>query len=672
MPSMVTITTFFAGACAIEIIATSNSWFMGRALYASAIVTNATFRSSCGVGRVTPSQDRCLSLHASHGSLRAMLRELETWGWLPIAFALLGFAAKSLATLTLPRASRTTRLAASVVVAMTLVHASVGILGELGLVKRAWLLGTLVAVAAVTGFFTRRQPSDRLFIDAARAAPLAVGIVATTLLACVVSARLLPVWQWDAHGYHLPFVNLVLQHGGFAQLPDDVRYITTYPHNIELGMIWMRSMLPDDRLVDLARVPYGFAGALLTAALARELGSSRSLSVLAGAAWLTLPAVFLQLPTNYVDVGTAAALLGAIFFLLIVPPARTTLILGGLALGLFLGSKPSAPIAVVALAIIAAVRAWRAGQLGALSLAALATLVFGAQQYLVMCVRHGNPIWPVALKLGPVTLPGEQRVDELLAAGSAVPHATGSLLERLSVSWLAIDAAPVFDMKLGGFGLLFLIALPLAIFGLVRRRGWLLLVAAAVTLLSPDPAIPRYVLAFPALLLAVAATQFDNPRAERLALVTVLIAMGWQLWHAWPGLVGEGPPLARYLAMTDEERRFAIGPSGSTEHYARAWSSVGPEEAAAFDRDFEFPGLLWSPELRFPVYALPRNPSSSELEAFLLTHRVRVAAVGPENAERLERAGGWTRLFACQSADCAVFVRGNERWTAAEFERGSR
>jgi hypothetical protein len=272
-----------------------------------------------------------------------------------------------------------------------------------------------------------------------------------------------------------------------------------------------------------------------------------------------------------------------------------------------------------------------------------------------MLLRHGNPIWPVALDLGPLHLPGEQRVDELLAAGSAVPHATGSLIERLSVSWLAIDANPVFDMKLGGFGILFLVAAPLGISALVKRREGLLVAALGIALLSPDPSIPRYVLAFPALLFGFAATGITS---ERLATAIVTLAMGWQLTHAIGGLTGDGPPLETYVAMSDEQRRFAVGPNGSPGDYARVWSAVGPHEAAAFDLDFEFPGLLWSPTLAFPVYAVPRTATTArELSDFLETHHVTVAAVGPANAERLERSGGWTRLFTCSAAVCAVYGR---------------
>jgi hypothetical protein len=596
-----------------------------------------------------------------------LLDEVKVWGWLPIAVPLLVFCAHRLARWFLPTAPRATHLAATCVLAMAWVQVSVGLLGEVGLLSRSALLGSLFLLTSALLLWTRdASPREASWWLAVRSAPWAVLAVVATLAAAAFAARLLPVWHWDSQGYHLPYVNFVLQSGGFADVPPDLRYITTYPHNIELGMIWLRAMLPDDRLVDLAQVPYGLAGAVLTMATTRtalepvtsvSARARRALSLLSGAAWLTLPVVFLQLPTNYVDVGTAATLLGALFFLVLTPSSPRSLLLGGLALGLFLGSKPSAPGATVVVLGIALVRAWRAGQLGALAGATAVTAVFGAQQYLVNFVRHGNPVWPVAVHLGPVTLPGTHEVSELLAAGAALPAASGGLLARLSVSWLALDAAPGFDMKLGGLGALPLLLLPLALLTLVRRRDLAFGLALGVALLSPDPSLSRYVLAFPALLLALGLAELARwPRpAMAGATVVVLGVMGWHLARSFPALTGEGPPLERYLSMRDDERRMAVGPHGQPTDYPQVWHRIARGESAAFDLDFEFPGLLWAPDLSYPVYSLKLHSTADELTDFLATHRVRVVAVGPHHAELLERTGGWDRLFECRSARCAVY-----------------
>ena len=114
----------------------------------------------------------------------------------------------------------------------------------------------------------------------------------------VVAGYYLPVWQWDALGYHLPYVNFALQRGTLTDLPSDMPYLSTYPHIVEYLFIAWRAMLPDDRLVDLAGVLLGSLGALAVATIARGQGARTAHAVAAGAAWLTLPAVFLQLPTK--------------------------------------------------------------------------------------------------------------------------------------------------------------------------------------------------------------------------------------------------------------------------------------------------------------------------------------------------------------------------------------
>lgn len=574
----------------------------------------------------------------------------NAWGALPVALPLLAFVSLRVARRVLPEAPRHQQWGAAVVLAMVLVHASVGVLGELGVLSGGSVLLLLGLAAAVA---SRWRDEGRVLDWRQVRWSLALG--SGVMGAAALAARLLPVWQWDAHGYHLPFVNFVVQAHGFAGVPPDLRYISTYPHNIELGMIWLRTLLPDDRLVDGAQLPYGAAAAVLTAVIARELGASPRWASLAGSAWLTIPGVFLQLPTNYVDVGTAAALLGAVYFLVLVPVSRPSLVIGALALGIFLGSKPSAPVAALVLGTLAAVRAVRAGQARSVPLVALLTLVFGGEMYLLMTLRHGNPIWPVALKLGPVTLPGDFTVDELLAAGAATPRVYGSLAERLSVSWLALDSLPVFDMRLGGFGLLALVCLPLAIAGVVRRRSVWLVLGLVVTLLSPDPSVARYVLAFPGLLLAIAFVEASRwPRMpQHFAAAAVFVASVWQVSHAWPGLSGDGPPLMSLLALDDDMRRVAVGPFGRPDDYPRAWALVREGESVAFDIDFEFPGLLWNPTLSAPVLAVPPDASSEWLESA----HVRVLAVGRANRRLVEGSPRWRRLFSCRSADCAVYAR---------------
>lgn len=589
------------------------------------------------------------------------LETLGPTGLLPLFVVALAIASVRFAGLLLPLSVGFERLAASAVIAMALVHAVVGVLGTAGVLTTAPLLGA-VGVLALGAWVATRSLPQRPWRRVFERHPWALALAVVPLGFAVVSAWLLPVWQWDSVGYHLPFVHFVIQSRGFAEVPADLHYISTYPHNIELGMIALRLLLPDDRLVDLAQVPYGVAGAVMTAAIAQKLSTrpSQQLAIVAGGLWLCLPCVFLQLPTNYVDVGTAAALLGAIYFLIFCDLSWRTLLLGGLALGIFLGSKPSAPMATALLGGFAAWRCWVAKERAAFTAFAALVLVFGGEMYLVMLVRHANPVWPVAVDVGPIHFPGTHAMTELLAAGSKLPAAKGTLVERLAASWLAVKTPPVFDMKLGGLGLPFLAALPFAVLALMRRRSVGLFVALAGALASPDPSLGRYVLAFAALVLAMALALLGELRVPRpLIWAPALVVAMLQLRWAAPGLTGDGPPLREFVTMSDHERRVAVGPHGRPTDYPPLWANIQQGEAVAFDEGFEFPGLLWSPTMHVPVLALPRFEEREAFETWVRQRNVRAVAVSSEHQPLLAQKQ-WQKLFDCRSTSCAVYLRASE------------
>jgi hypothetical protein len=314
-----------------------------------------------------------------------------------------------------------------------------------------------------------------------------LGVAACALVVVTLAAYLLPVWQWDALGYHLPYVNFALQRGTFADIPVDVAYVSTYPHVVEHVFIAWRALIPDDRLVELANLPFGLLGATAVGVIAYRQGARASTTVAAGAVWLTLPAVFLQLPTNYVDVASAAQLLTAIAFVLRSVDC-TRVILSAIALGMFLGSNRvrhgrSAGIRRLAVA------AWRSGLRGTIGIAAVVVLLLGGESYLTNLVRQGNPVWPVRVDLGPIHLPGRFPMSDLLASGAGAPRAQGSLATRVFDSWTTMwPAVPAFDMRVGGLGVLILVALPFALIRVVRQRSVVLVLVFVATLATPDPA----------------------------------------------------------------------------------------------------------------------------------------------------------------------------------------
>jgi hypothetical protein len=467
------------------------------------------------------------------------------------------------------------------------------------------------------------------------------------------------VWQWDALGYHLPYVNFALQRGTLADVPVDVPYLSTYPHNAEFFFAAWRAMLPDDRLVDTAQIPLAMLGSGAVAGIARQYGARVDHAVAAGLMWLAFPAVFLQLPTNYVDVASAAFLLCAIAFTL-AEPRTWHIISAGVSLGLFLGTKPSAPVGT---AIALGGLAWRALQSGhwrALLVAVCLVGVLVGEAYPVNIDRHHNHIWPVSVSIGPLVLPGNATVEQLLAAGAAAPRSTTSVFG----SWSALDAPPMFDMRVGGFGLVFLAALPGALFVAWRRRSLPLALLAAATVASPDPAQARYVLAMPGLVLALAAASLGGLPGRVRASVwgAVALAAVFALVRAYPALAGEGPPLAAYPSMTPAERLRAVGAEGRTTQFHDALDRLEPGDITAYDEFLDLPYLAWRADLSNAVLRVPDDADAALATRIVRDPRVRLLMVADTSpvavaARAPSTSPKFTQLFACRFSRCVVLLR---------------
>ena len=391
-------------------------------------------------------------------------------------------------------------------------------------------------------------------------------------------------------------------------------------------------MLPDDRLVDLAGVPLGLMGAVAVATIARGQGARTDHAVAAGAAWLTLPAVFLQLPTNYVDVASATFLLTAAAFALGPLDVRRVL-LSGIAIGLFLGAKPTALLGAVLLLTALAFRARREGVLSTVVPAGLLALVLGAETYVVNVIRHGNPIWPVGVDVGPVHLLGLHATTELLASGANTPRTHGNPVARVFTSWTTVcPPVPAFDMRVGGLGLLFLIALPFAAVRAVCSRSPAVALVAVASLAVPDPSVARFVLGFAGLAIAIAVPCVERIRnpARWLVFGVVALAGAQSIVVAYRGLTGEGPPLPDYVHMNLGERQRAVGADGPPWPYLDAMANVRPGEITVFDRTAELPYYAWPFDLSRDAQRIADDVTTPEARRLVDDPRVRILIVGDD------------------------------------------
>lgn len=591
------------------------------------------------------------------------------------ALALTLLASACLAARLLPEGPRSERLAATVTLAPAITLAPIYALGLVGALTpwalRALTLSLCALAIALSGRAARgrcvddlraaRELSRGLVRDPLALAAVSVGLASLAL--ALLAAYLLPTWSWDALGYHLPIALEALQRGDLRAGPVEVPYLHTYPRAVDFTFLAWRVWLTDPRWVDAAQLPWGLALWASLATLSRRAGASPLRAVSLSSLSLALPVVALQLPSDYIDVAVAA-LTALSVSAVTAPLSRATLVLAALSLGLLLGAKPSTPPLVAALSLALLLRARRA-RLTAPALLALAlAFAIGCERYLSTALAHGNPLWPVRMRLGPIVLPGQTDARYFFNLGFPRWFRELSWPVKVAVSWFSLRARFVYDMRVGGFGPLFsLLLAPLTVVFLARRdtraaiaRAWPALAVAA----APAAFWTRYVIAVPCLLLAsvVGAGERLTPRWRRALDLAMVLAATVGLWHASPGYTDAGPSLLSLVRASEDARLRAVSVDGHPRDWARVMREVGEGDSTAHDLSFGLPGLLRDDRLSARVLRVPKTVRTpNDLVTWARRERVRVIAIGGAN-RAMARAHPevFTERFACPVDDCAVFT----------------
>ncbi|AKF04681.1 hypothetical protein [Sandaracinus amylolyticus] len=592
----------------------------------------------------------------------------------PVAFGALTLAAALLAARLAPEATRLSRACATAVLTYALAIGVVYVLGAVGAITTgAWVAATLVcALAAVMiggpaawavlwsdGIAIR--DGLRAMRGAGRDAIPAWGAMVAALIGvslAALSTYLLAPWAWDSLGYHLPIVHDALQTGTLRRVPTSVVYVNVYPRLVDVFFIAWRLSLADDTWIELGQLPIALGGVVGIAALAERVGVPAWRGLALGCLWLAVPVTMLELAAAYVDVAVGALGLLA-FALATLPPRRGTVVVAGIAIGLMLGSKPSAPpIAAIAMMALLVTGARSRQQLGVAMAGCAIALAIGAGKFVENVVEWHNPIWPAHVEVaGHALLPGKASTSELALVGMREPYLSMSWAERVLASWTAWPDVWVYDMRIGGFGPLFtLLLLPLAIAvpigalrstrlrAVARSVGVPALLLAMATLISPGAFWARYTLAIPGAMLALAiAVAHVLPRrwgrvAEGAAVALALLGIAL----SWRGFTEDtAPSLFALMSRPAEERHAAQAVDAQERDWQQARALVRPGEAFGYDPSFNLPGRLWRSDGRGRVVYLERTtPSVDELLAWCAEHRVRVMVLGegPTGAADTARA----------------------------------
>lgn len=241
-------------------------------------------------------------------------------------------------------------------------------------------------------------------------------IVAATYAVFLVDALTRYPADHDAVYYHLPQAIMWMQtrtlNLTFGLITHSVR---------ENGMI-VPSLLAFagfEQLFPIVHVPKVVTCALVVYALSRMLGAGRTASVVSVCIAISVPIILFQGFSDYIDLYAAASWLSALLAILWairLNDARTRwgmYILAGLAAGVALGSKSTYLVLVFLLVMLVVVAEWMRQRsveptarhgIRCVCTFALATLACSGFWFVRGVVQAGNPVYPLAVKVGDKTL----------------------------------------------------------------------------------------------------------------------------------------------------------------------------------------------------------------------------------------------------------------------------
>ena len=468
-------------------------------------------------------------------------------------------------------------LASAEIVAMTLVLSTAHAVGACGYtIVQAGLLMVAAVAWHVRG--RPRPPVPRVdVIASARRNPIVAMLAAVVAVALVYEffiAVATPPNNGDSLTYHLTRAAAWLRHGGLYRIPRGQPGENDFPPNAEIQILYTFAFLHRDTVAALTQWCAQAALIVGIYGCARRLRFSRPSSLFAALLAPTLSLVALQSMTTQNDLVVAAYIVAAAYF--VTGGRPTELALFGVALGLALGTKPTAFIAVPVLALLALVSLPRRLLVTAALAGLLGCAAFGSYSYVSNLAATGHP---TGARVGQ---PGANIFVRITARGTVSTVARNVYhlidLSGLDVSYRKLlpitgTARRAFDVlhiprnppestgypfafalnqraneDLSFFGPLgFLLVLPLA---LVFAFGW--------ALRRTEPARAAYALALPVYLLGVALTSKYGGQARWLitgVLLTLPLAASIYRHRLLAAAVAAAGALFMVLALAHDDTK---------------------------------------------------------------------------------------------------------------------
>lgn len=332
-----------------------------------------------------------------------------------------------------------------------------GGLGGLGLAAR--LLRPAPAVEATA---PASHQEDRWRWDAW----VALGLVLWAVAPLGMQSLLLPVKVVsDAPIYHLYFAARWWKDGRLSLIPVPFgeSAATYFPANGDLWFTWLMTTWGGDRLARIGQAPFLGLAAVAVWGIARRLKASRNASLLA-VCWFvsSTPLLIFSFEANVDSIFIASYLIAVHFFLsvLVDGEGAPTLILGGLAAGLALGTKTVGlvfipPLLLMALGIMGLQRR-SARKLAVPGLSVLLCLLIpSAFWYGRNLFLTGNPLYPLNLRLfGRTVLAGWYDRDAMRFSPYYLPLGDWRALIDTVTAVLDARLVPFWLGALAGFWML--------------------------------------------------------------------------------------------------------------------------------------------------------------------------------------------------------------------------
>lgn len=217
-----------------------------------------------------------------------------------------------------------------------------------------WLAASFAFAAAAWFVPGRTFPDGPSVVEHARRSSWTWRFMSAAYFGLFLIAMFLPPNTWDSMSYHLSRVGYYLQYGSLNHFFTNNLRQVDFPTNAEVVLLWTVVFPRCDALAGLVQFCAALGCAFSIYGVARALGLKRYFAALCPLFVLGMSEIGLQASSTQNDLFTAWLVSAAVYFAIrdAQNPARSTVFLSGLSMGLAIGTKLTAGFFAPGLALL--------------------------------------------------------------------------------------------------------------------------------------------------------------------------------------------------------------------------------------------------------------------------------------------------------------------------------